>query len=160
KLYDSEARRLMGDGDAFRWIALDSQPSPLPPNRGLKFFAPPRSPLSHPEGRPGLSLWARSGWRIFLKVADPVEQVLLVQKVLPGTVPVRERQEGVETDQGVGLVPSALVPHAEPRRYMRDGPVAGFGHVPMKGQTALHADGWNRELSLEQLDGDLHHPPP
>src|SRR5690606_3702503 len=127
KLYDSEARRLMGDGDAFRWIALNSQPAPLPPNRGLKFLAPPAGPLRDPEGRPVLSLAARGGGRVHLEGADSVVQVGLVQKVLLRAVPVRNREEGIEADQGVGLAPRALVPNTKPRRYMRNSPVGGPG---------------------------------
>src|SRR5690606_14236563 len=126
------------------------QPARFPPNRDLKFFSLPRSPLSHPEGRARarFSVRARGGWRIVLKGADLGGQAVLFGKLMPGTRPVRERQEGVETDQGIGLVPRTLGPHIMTRMHMRDGPEARLNRVPMERQASLDVEGGDRELSL------------
>src|SRR5690606_26344401 len=151
--YDAKARGLVGNDETLFGVSLHSQSSLLPPHRHLEFLTPPVDSLRNPEGRPKLSLAARGGGRIHPEFADPVVQVLLAQKVLLVTIPISDRQEGVEADQSVGLAPRTPFPHTFAGECVRDRPEGGPAQVLVERETAFDAEGRDRLRPFQHPKG-------
>src|SRR5690606_2808431 len=152
--HDAQAGWFMADGKAFLRFSFHGKTALLPPNRSFEFFSPPVDTLRNPEGRPRVSLRARSGRRILPEVEDLLIQTVLFDELLPGASPIRECQEGVEAHHGVGLTAGALAPHNKPRGHVRDGPESRPSRILVESKAALHTDGGDRNVVLEQLDSN------